>query len=129
MCVHPANVLQVTVEELRGGMVVSGPQVQIAESMRLFAGGVIMAALGTTWCEGRGGGIEKPCHVSVSCDGHKAAEPPEASKARRCRLRAACCSPLCHVLSKTARDAVGGGAIRCPVLVQGLGLMILAYCP
>ena len=43
-----ANVEQVTVEELRGGMVVSGPQVQIAECMRLFAGGVIMAALGET---------------------------------------------------------------------------------
>lgn len=40
---------QVTVEELRGGMVVSGPQVHIAECMRLFAGGVIMAALGETW--------------------------------------------------------------------------------
>ncbi|CAM9328661.1 unnamed protein product [Hapterophycus canaliculatus] len=37
---------EVTVEELRGGMVVSGPQqVQRAECMRLFAGGVIMAAL------------------------------------------------------------------------------------
>lgn len=36
---------QVTVEELRGGMVVGGPHVQLAECMRLFAGGVIMAAL------------------------------------------------------------------------------------
>lgn len=41
-----ANEEQVTVEELRGGMVVSGPQVQRTECMRLFAGGVIMAALG-----------------------------------------------------------------------------------
>ncbi|CAM9157825.1 unnamed protein product [Ectocarpus sp. 6 AP-2014] len=36
---------KVTVEELRGGMVVSGPHVQLAECMRLFAGGVIMSAL------------------------------------------------------------------------------------
>eukprot|EP00903_Cladosiphon_okamuranus_P010648 g10069.t1 len=36
---------EVTVEELRGGMVVSGPQVQIAECMRVFGGGVIMSAL------------------------------------------------------------------------------------
>lgn len=42
-------------EELRGGMVVSGPQVQIAECMRLFAGGVIMAALGETGCQAGGG--------------------------------------------------------------------------
>lgn len=43
-----ANTEQVTVEELRGGIVVNGPQVQIADCMRLFAGGVIMAALGET---------------------------------------------------------------------------------
>lgn len=44
---------QVTVEELRGGMVVSGPHVQLAECMRLFAGGVIMAALRKTdWWTG-----------------------------------------------------------------------------
>ncbi len=33
-------------------MVVSGPQVHSPESMRLFAGGVIMAALGETTREG-----------------------------------------------------------------------------
>lgn len=37
---------QVTVNELRGGLDVSGPQIQDAECMRLFAGSDIMSALG-----------------------------------------------------------------------------------
>ena len=37
---------KVTMEELRGGMLVSGHQVQDAGCMRLFAGGAIMTLLG-----------------------------------------------------------------------------------
>lgn len=43
---------KVAMEELRGGMLVSGHQVQDAGTMRLFAGGVIMTLLGERGSEG-----------------------------------------------------------------------------
>lgn len=53
-CVFAHLCQKVTMEELRGGMLVSGHQVQDAGCMRLFAGGVIMTLLGE---RARKGGI------------------------------------------------------------------------